>query len=57
MDENLAIAEARRCLNCGVCEAGIDNGKQPACVSACPAHALYYHDMWVLTPKEVMYKL
>jgi heterodisulfide reductase subunit A len=57
LDENLAIAEARRCLNCGVCEASIDNGKQPACVSACPAHALYYHDMWVLTPKEVMYKL
>jgi len=57
MDENLAIAETRRCLNCGVCEACIDNGKQPACVSACPAHALYYHDMWVLTPKEVMYKL
>ena len=57
LDENLAIAETRRCLNCGVCEAGIDNGKQPACVSACPAHALYYHDMWVPTPKKVMYKL
>jgi heterodisulfide reductase subunit A len=57
LDDNLAIAEARRCLNCGVCEAGIDNGKQPACVSACPAHALYFHDMWELTPKKVMYKL
>jgi heterodisulfide reductase subunit A len=57
LDEQLAIAETRRCLNCGVCEAGIDNGEQPACVSACPAHALYYHDMWVLTPKRVMYKL
>jgi heterodisulfide reductase subunit A len=57
LDDNLAIAEARRCLNCGVCEAGIDNGKQPACVSACPAHALYYYDMWELTPKKVMYKL
>jgi len=57
LDEQLAIAEARRCLNCGTCEAGLDNGKQPACVSACPAHALYYHDMWVLTPKKVMYKL
>jgi heterodisulfide reductase subunit A len=57
LDDNLAIDEARRCLNCGVCEAGIDNGKQPACVSVCPAHALYYHDMWELTPKKVMYKL
>lgn len=57
LDDNLAIAEARRCLNCGVCEAGIDNGKQPACVSACAAHAIYYHDMWELTPKKVMYEL
>jgi len=57
LDEKLAISETRRCFNCGVCEAGIDNGKQPACASACPAHALYYHDMWVLTPKKVMYKL
>jgi heterodisulfide reductase subunit A len=57
LGEKLAVAEARRCLNCGTCEAGLDNGKQPACVSACPAHALYYHDMWVLTPKKVMYKL
>jgi len=57
LDEQLAISEARRCLNCGTCEAGLDNGKQPACASACPAHALYYHDMWVLTPKKVMYKL
>jgi heterodisulfide reductase subunit A len=57
LDDKLAIAEARRCFNCGTCEAGIDNGKQPACASACPAHALYYHDMWVLTPKKVMYKL
>ncbi|MFW6105238.1 MAG: FAD-dependent oxidoreductase [Chloroflexota bacterium] len=57
LDEKLAIAEARRCLNCGTCEAGIDSGKQPACVSACPAHAIYFHDMWVLTPKKIMYKL
>ncbi|MCJ7791980.1 MAG: FAD-dependent oxidoreductase [Dehalococcoidia bacterium] len=57
LDEKLALAEARRCVNCGVCEAGLDNGMQPACASACPAHALYYHDMWVLTPKKVMYKL
>jgi heterodisulfide reductase subunit A len=57
LDEKLAIAEARRCLNCGVCEAGIDNGKQPACASACPAHAIYFHDMWPLTPKKVMNKL
>lgn len=57
LDEKLAIAEARRCVNCGVCEAGLDNGMQPACASACPAHALYYHDMWVLTTKTGMYKL
>jgi len=57
LDDNSAIDEARRCLNCGVCEAGIDNGKQPACVSACPAHAIYYHDMWELTPKKIMYEL
>ena len=57
LDEKLAIAEARRCLNCGVCVEGLDNGMQPACASACPAHALYYHDMWELTPKTGMYAL
>jgi len=57
LDEKLAIAEARRCLNCGTCVEGLDNGKQPACVSACPAHALYYYDMWELTPKTGMYVL
>jgi len=57
LGEKLAIAEARRCLNCGTCEAGLDNGKQPACVSACPAHALYYYDMWELTRKTGMIKL
>ena len=57
LDDNLAIAEGRRCLNCGTCEAGLDVGKQPACASACMAHAIYFHDMWVLTPKKVMYKL
>jgi heterodisulfide reductase subunit A len=56
-DEKLALAEARRCLNCGTCVEGLDNGKQPACASACPAHAIYYHDMWELTPKTGMYKL
>jgi len=57
LDEKLAIAEARRCLNCGVCVEGLDNGMQPACASACPAHALYYHDMWKLTAKTGMYAL
>jgi len=57
LDDKLAIAEARRCLNCGTCVEGLDNGKQPACASACPAHALYYHDMWVRTPKTGMYAL
>ena len=57
LDEKLALAEARRCLNCGTCVEGLNNGKQPACASACPAHAIYYHDMWTLTPKTGMYKL
>jgi NADPH-dependent glutamate synthase beta subunit-like oxidoreductase len=57
LNEQLAIAEARRCLNCGTCEAGLDVGKQPACASACMAHAIYFHDMWPLTPKRVMNKL
>jgi heterodisulfide reductase subunit A len=57
LDEQLAIAEARRCLNCGTCEAGLDVGKQPACASACPAHALYYYDMWEPTRKTGMLKL
>ncbi|MFO7773931.1 MAG: FAD-dependent oxidoreductase [Dehalococcoidia bacterium] len=57
LDEKVAMAEARRCLNCGTCVEGLDHGKQPACVSACPAHALYYRDMWELTPKTGMYKL
>lgn len=57
LDEKLAMDEARRCLNCGVCVEGLDNGMQPACASACPAHALYYHDMWELTPKTGMYAL
>jgi Fe-S-cluster-containing dehydrogenase component len=57
LDEKLALAEARRCLNCGTCVEGLNNGKQPACASACPAHAIYYHDMWTLTPKTGLYKL
>jgi len=57
LDEKLALVEARRCLNCGVCVEGLDNGLQPACASACPAHALYYHDMWELTSKTGMYAL
>jgi heterodisulfide reductase subunit A len=57
LDDKLAIVEARRCLNCGTCEAGLDVGKQPACASACMAHAIYFHDMWPLTPKKVMHKL
>lgn len=56
-NEKAALAEAGRCLNCGTCMEGLDTGKQPACVSACPAHAIYYHDMWPLTPKTGMLKL
>jgi heterodisulfide reductase subunit A-like polyferredoxin len=57
LDDKLAISEARRCLNCGTWEAGLDVGKQPACASACPAHALYYYDMWEPTRKTGMLKL
>jgi heterodisulfide reductase subunit A len=56
-NEKVALAEARRCLNCGTCVEGLDRGKQPACVSACPAHAIYYHDMWPLTEKTGMLKV
>lgn len=56
-DEKVALSEARRCLNCGTCVEGLDKGKQPACASACPAHAIYYHDMWPLTPKTGMLKV
>jgi heterodisulfide reductase subunit A len=57
VNEEVALAEARRCLNCGTCVEGLNQGKQPACVSACPAHAIYYHDMWPLTPKTGMLKV
>ncbi|MFO7773880.1 MAG: FAD-dependent oxidoreductase [Dehalococcoidia bacterium] len=56
-NEKAALAEAGRCLNCGTCVEGLDRGRQPACVSACPAHAIYYHDMWPLTPKTGMLKV
>jgi len=56
-NEQVALAEARRCLNCGTCVEGLDRGKQPACASACPAHAIYYHDMWPLTSKTGMLKV
>jgi len=56
-NEDVAFTEAARCLNCGTCEAGLDNGLQPACVSACPAHALYYGDYYDITPKTGMYNL
>ena len=56
-DEKGAIAEAKRCLNCGVCVKALENGLQPACVNACPSHCIYYRDIWELTPKTVSYIL
>ena len=56
-DEKGAIAEAKRCLNCGVCVEALENGLQPACVNACPSHCIYYRDIWEFTPKTVSYML
>jgi len=56
-DEKVAIAEGKRCLNCGICLAGYEAGKQPACVSTCPAHCLYYEDYYKATPKTGTYTL
>lgn len=50
-NEDVAFAEANRCLNCGVCIAGIESGLQPACVNACPSHVLYYGDYFDITEK------
>jgi heterodisulfide reductase subunit A len=54
-DEKAAIAEAKRCLNCGVCVKALENGLQPACVNACPSHCIYYRDVWEITPKAGPY--
>jgi heterodisulfide reductase subunit A len=56
-NEEAAIAEANRCFNCGVCVAGLDNGLQPACVNACPAHVLYYGDYYDITAKTGTFNL
>ncbi|MFC1919062.1 FAD-dependent oxidoreductase [Chloroflexota bacterium] len=50
-DKKGAVAEAGRCLNCGTCAAALEDGLQTACVLACPSHAIYYREMWELTPK------
>ncbi|HEY32442.1 MAG TPA: FAD-dependent oxidoreductase [Dehalococcoidia bacterium] len=51
IDEKKAIAEARRCLNCGVCLEMLKKGLQTACVNACPSHSIYYRDIWEITSK------
>lgn len=51
-DEKAAIAEAKRCLNCGVCVEALKNGLQTACVNACPSHCIYYGNVWEITPKR-----
>ncbi|NVL93173.1 MAG: FAD-dependent oxidoreductase, partial [Desulfobacterales bacterium] len=56
-DEKVAIAEANRCLNCGVCADALEKGLQTACVNACPSHCIYYRDVWEITPKAGPYTI
>jgi heterodisulfide reductase subunit A len=56
-DERLAIAEAMRCFNCGTCGEALEQGFQTACASACPAHCIYFRDVWEITPKTGTYSL
>jgi len=51
MDEKAAVAEAKRCFNCGVCAEGIEEGLQPACVKACPSHCIYFGNIYEITQK------
>ena len=53
--EEVALAEAKRCFNCGVCAEALDRGLQTACVNACPSHCIYYRDVWEITPKAGPY--
>lgn len=56
-NEDVAFTEANRCLNCGVCIAGIESGLQPACVNACPSHVLFYGDYFDITEKTGTFNL
>jgi heterodisulfide reductase subunit A len=56
-DEEVAIAEAMRCFNCGTCGEALEEGFQTACVSACPAHCIYFRDVWEITSKTGTYTL
>ena len=56
-DEEVAVAEATRCFNCGTCGQALDTGFQTACVSACPAHCIYFPDTWGITAKTGTYTL
>jgi heterodisulfide reductase subunit A len=56
-DERLAIAEAIRCFNCGTCGEALEQGFQTACASACPAHCIYFRDVWEITPRTGTYTL
>ena len=56
-DEKAAIAEAMRCLNCGTCGEALEKGFQTACIGACPAHCIYFRDVWEVTPKTGTYTL
>ena len=55
--EEVAIAEAMRCFNCGTCGEALQKGFQSACASACPAHCIYFRDVWEITPKTGTYTL
>ena len=56
-DEKVAIAEAKRCLNCGICAEALEKGLQTACVDACPSHCIYSRDVWEITPKTGTYRV
>jgi heterodisulfide reductase subunit A-like polyferredoxin len=56
-DEQVAIAEAMRCFNCGTCGEALETGFQTACIGACPAHCIYFRDVWEITPKTGTYTL
>jgi heterodisulfide reductase subunit A-like polyferredoxin len=50
-----AFTEAGRCFNCGECGEALQKGLQTPCVSACPAHSIYFRNLWDATPKTGTY--
>jgi Fe-S-cluster-containing dehydrogenase component len=52
-----AITEAQRCFNCGECGEALEKGLQTPCVSTCPAHCIYFRNLWEATPKTGTYTI